>query len=60
MIFGVMNGITSAFDLAPVESRQAGIPLLAVTAGVITTILGMLPLSVRLGEMLRSGRHPRE
>jgi len=55
-----MSGITSAFDLAPVESRQAGIPLLAVTAGVITTILGMLPLSVRLGEMLRSGRHPRE
>ncbi|MEF8838703.1 MAG: hypothetical protein V5A18_04270 [Haloarculaceae archaeon] len=54
VVLGVMEGIESVLDLAPVESRQMGVPWIAATAGGVTTIISMLPLANRLGSILES------
>lgn len=60
VVFGVTNGITSVFDLAPTESRRRGIAWIASVIGGITIILGMIPIGTRLRETLLSATGTQE
>lgn len=60
VVFGVASGINAVFDLAPAESLQAGIPWIASAVGGLAIVLGMLPVSDRLGGVVHSATATRE